>query len=131
MRLLLLFFTPVLLFAETLPRNPPQLDFSKELTKMLITLAVLILLFIASVFIIKKLMSQKTFKMNSRSDIQIIQKRALSGKTMLYIIEYHGKKIMISESALEVKNLYQKNDPMPTEEFLAIIDEGKKSTKHL
>ncbi len=42
---------------------------------------------------------------NMIKNIKILEKRPLSAKSMLYLIEIDGKKAIISESTLEVRKL--------------------------
>src|ERR1700722_9834452 len=98
------------------PPPPPQtlepLPSSKEMTssyenafvRMLVTLLGLVLLVAATFWILRKLGKGK-FKLGSGKTIQVIERRALSQKTMLYVVEVDSKKILISESQLEVRTL--------------------------
>ena len=45
------------------------------------------------------------FKMGSGRSINILEKRALSPKSILYIVEIGSKKVLISESQVEVRTL--------------------------
>ena len=42
---------------------------------------------------------------NLTKNIKILEKRAISPKSLLYIVEIDGKKILISESNLEVRKI--------------------------
>lgn len=72
--------------------------------KMLVMLAGLIFLVVATFWILRRLGKGK-FSMGSGRAINVIEKRALSPKTMLYVIEVGNKKIMIAESQFEVRTL--------------------------
>ncbi len=91
----------------------PPLPSSSEMTysyenafiKMLVTLVGLIFLVFATFWILRRLGKGK-FKMGGAGRaVNIIERRPLSPKTMLYIIEIEGKQILISESQLEVRTL--------------------------
>jgi len=103
-----------------------QFDFGKEMLRMLFSLGALVLLLVLTVFIIKKLSSQRLTKLNTTSSIRIEQKRNLSAKTTLYVIEFEGKKLLISESPLQVNALHQKYEKMSDKEFAHLTEESKK-----
>jgi len=91
---------------------PAPLPSSKEMTnsyenafvRMLVTLLGLVFLVFATFWILRKLGKGK-FKMGSGSTVQILERRALSPKSMLYVVQIGNKKVMISESQLEVRSL--------------------------
>jgi flagellar biogenesis protein FliO len=92
--------------------SPAPLPSSKEMTnsyenafvRMLVTLLGLVLLVFATFWILRRLGKGK-FRMGSGSSINVIEKRALSPKSMLYIVQIGNKKVLISESQLEVRAL--------------------------
>ncbi len=57
----------------------------------------------------------KTAKRVGSQSIQILEKRMISPKTMLYLIEAEGKQILIAESQLEVKRLESFSASSPQE----------------
>ncbi len=71
---------------------------------MLITLLGLLFLVFATFWVLRRLGKGK-FKLGSGRSINMIEKRALSPKTMLYIVEIGNKRILVSESQLEVRTL--------------------------
>lgn len=71
--------------------------------KMIVTLIALLVFVFIAFWMIRK-MAQGRFKSgNFNRTIKIIEKRPLSAKSMLYVIEINDKKILISESQLEVR----------------------------
>jgi flagellar biogenesis protein FliO len=50
--------------------------------------------------------------MNSGRSIKILERRPLSAKSILYIIEVEGKKILVSESQFEVRTLSPVDEQM-------------------
>lgn len=94
---------------------PPPLPSSSEMTtsyegafvRMLATLAGLILLVVATFWVLRRLgRGGGKFKMGGGGRlINVIERRAVSPKTMLYIVEIGHKKVLISESQLEVRAL--------------------------
>ena len=83
----------------------PVGELGAAFTKMLLTLAALVVLLLLSYWLIRKLFQNRLQKSNSNASIQILEKRMISPKTMLYLIEVDEKKILIAESHLEVKRL--------------------------
>lgn len=102
---------------EPLPSEPGEetpapLPSSKEMTnsyenafvRMLVTLLGLVLLVFATFWILRRLGKGK-FRLGSGNTINILERRALSSKSMLYIVQIGNKKVLISESQLEVRAL--------------------------
>jgi flagellar biogenesis protein FliO len=92
--------------------NPVPQSSSKEMTdsyenafvRMLVTLLGLVFLVFVTFWILRRLGKGK-FKMGAGRTINIIDRRSLSPKSMLYVIEIGNKKVLISESQLEVRAL--------------------------
>lgn len=98
---------------KTVEETVPPLPSSTEMTysyenafvKMLVTLGGLVFLVVATFWILRRLGKGK-FKMGAAGrSVNIIDRRPLSPKTMLYIVEVEGKQILVSESQLEVRTL--------------------------
>ncbi len=73
--------------------------------KMFLVLIALVVGIFFTVWILKKLSQGKWAHGNNNRSIKIIEKRPLSQKTMLYIIDVDGQQSVIAESQLEVKHL--------------------------
>jgi flagellar biogenesis protein FliO len=73
--------------------------------KMFLVLIALIVGIFFTVWILKKLSQGRWAQGNQNRSIKIIEKRPLSPKTMLYIIDVDGQQSVIAESQLEVKHL--------------------------
>lgn len=94
------------------PQNPPALPSSEEMTqsyegafvRMIITLLGILLLVFGTFWILRRLGGGK-LKLGSGRLINVIEKRALSPKSVLYIVEVGNKKVLISESQAEVRAL--------------------------
>ncbi len=91
--------------AETAAPLPPPTDLGMTLVKMLISLLALALLLFASYWFLKRLIQNRLQKGVGRQSIEILEKRMISPKTMLYLIQVENKKILFAESHLEVKAL--------------------------
>jgi flagellar biogenesis protein FliO len=99
---------------QTAPSSevPAPLPSSEEMTtsyegafvRMIVTLLGLLVLVFATFWILRKLGKGK-FKLGSGRTINIIEKRALSPKSVLFLVEIGNKKVLISESQLEVRAL--------------------------
>jgi flagellar biogenesis protein FliO len=72
--------------------------------KMILTLLALVVGIIGTVWFMRRLSGGRLSGGSSRS-IKILEKKALSPKTMLYVIEVEGKQTVIAESQLEIKRL--------------------------
>ena len=90
--------------AETAAPMPPT-DIAATLMKMLISMGALAALLFATYWFLKKLIQNRLQKGVGEPAIAILEKRMVSAKTMLYLIEVEGKKILFAESHLEIKAL--------------------------
>jgi flagellar protein FliO/FliZ len=73
--------------------------------KMLLTLLALLVLIFLTFWLFRR-MSHGRFKaMNFNRDIKILERRPLSVKSILYLIEVKGKTLLVAESQLEVRPL--------------------------
>jgi flagellar biogenesis protein FliO len=73
--------------------------------KMFLVLIALVVGIFFTVWLLKKIGQGRWAQGNSNRSIKIIEKRPLSPKTMLYIIDVDGQQSVIAESQLEVKHL--------------------------
>ncbi|MCX6987594.1 MAG: flagellar biosynthetic protein FliO [Chlamydiae bacterium] len=78
--------------------------------KMLLTLGGLLLLVFLTVWLLKKL-TQGKIGAFGKKHISVIERRPLSPKTVLYLVELEGKQILIAESQLEVTSLATMETP--------------------
>ena len=78
-------------------------EFHKAFIKMIISLVAIIFLCIITFWVFKKISKAKMTTANNNKALKILEKRILSPKTMLYIVEYENTKTLISESHLDVK----------------------------
>jgi flagellar biogenesis protein FliO len=109
------------LLADAASQSPlpdaPQMMPSYEgaFLKMFLTLLALIVGIFACVWILKRL-ARGSFSQSSGKSIKILEKKPLSPKTMLYIIEVDGQETLIAESQLEVKKLITLSSEQESEE---------------
>jgi flagellar biogenesis protein FliO len=93
--------------------SPAPLPSSKEMThsyenafvRMLVTLLGLVFLVFATFWILRRLGKGKFSLSRGGRAINVIERRALSQKSTLYVVEIGNKKVLISESQLEVRAL--------------------------
>jgi hypothetical protein len=71
--------------------------------RMLFSLGLLIGLLILTVWALKRLMRSREKGINETKRIKILEKRVLSSKTLLYLVEVDGEKVLIAESHLEIR----------------------------
>jgi len=89
----------------------PTGDLGATFAKMMISLVVIVVLLIASYWLLRKIVQQRLQKGVGNSAIQILEKRMISPKTMLYLVEVGKKKILLAESQLEIKRLETIEEP--------------------
>lgn len=92
--------TPVVDANEEIPGPTYQGAF----TKMLLTLGGLLALVFLTIWLLRKL-TQGKIGSYGKKQINVLERRPLSPKTVLYIVEVEGKKILVAESQLEIKRL--------------------------
>lgn len=83
---------------EELPVEEQTNRFLYEFIKMLIMLGGLIILLLAANWYVKRLGSQRDQKTNVESVIKIIEKRSLSPRSVVYLLEVDGKSILVGET---------------------------------
>ncbi len=93
--------SPVAEAAAPLPPN----DMVATLVKMILTLAALAALLFITYWFLRRLIQNRMHRGVGEQTIQILEKRMISQKTMLYLIQVENKKILFAESHLEVKAL--------------------------
>lgn len=75
--------------------------------KTLLVLFIIIFV-IAAVMIFYRRFSNNRFRsLNVQKHIKVIENRPISPKTMLYLIEIAGKKVLLAESQMEVRRIQE------------------------
>lgn len=88
-------------------------NFQNAILKTFFSLFGLIALILLTIWFLRRLSrSRHSFGMKSHS-LQIVEKRLLSPKTTLYLMEIDGKKVVFAESMMEVKVLYTETPSAP------------------
>ena len=84
-------------------------------TKMILTLLGLIVLIVVSVWILRRISHGRLKQMNYGRAIKVLERRPLSSKTALYLVEISGKKVVIAESQIEVRTITTADHLTPEE----------------
>jgi len=87
----------------------PPGDYGVSFVKMFLTLIALIVLFGATVWFMRRLIRQRLERGTGEQLIQILEKKMISPKTMLYVVEIEGQKILLAESHLEIRRIATSN----------------------
>jgi flagellar biogenesis protein FliO len=122
-----LVFAP--LFSETPPPSPsithietpaapehalvskaPESSYENALIKMILTLGGLLLLVFLTLWILRKLSNGRMGGFGTAKKIKVLEKRPLSPKTVIYLLELNGKEVFVAESQLEVKTILSSCD---------------------
>jgi flagellar biogenesis protein FliO len=85
---------------ETKPVPP---SYEGTFFKMILTLLGLIILIFLTFWTIRRLSQGRFRQMNSGRSIKILERRPLSAKSVLYLIEVGTKRVVVAESQLEIK----------------------------
>lgn len=90
-------------------------DLGAAFIKMFLSLIFLVVLLFLSYWFLKRFIQNRFQKGGGDGAIQILEKRMISPKTMLYLVEVDKKRVLFSESHLEVKRLenFELSDPHP------------------
>lgn len=86
------------------PAAPPH-SYEGAFVKMMVTVVVLILFVFLTFWVIRKLGQGRLRGFGSNRSIQVIERKPLSPKSMLYLVEVGNQKFLIAESQLEVRRL--------------------------
>ncbi len=98
-------FNHFFILTETLSLNGEPLEYETSFLKMIFSLIGLLIVFFLTMWMLKKMSQGRLGFKSQNSSIKIIEKKALSPKSILYVVEIEGKKIVIAESQLEIKPL--------------------------
>jgi flagellar biogenesis protein FliO len=97
---------------DAIPVYTPDMapgDFGAAFVKMFLTLFALIFLFGISIWFLKRLVRNRMQRGGVDQKIQVIEKRMISPKTMLYLVDIEGEKVLFAESHLEIQQLGSKH----------------------
>lgn len=80
-------------------------SYEAAFVKTIVVLVGLLVLVILTVWMFRKVSHGRLRGMNVLKSIKILEKRPLSPKSILYLIEVGGKQVLIAESQLEVRKI--------------------------
>ena len=72
--------------------------FMQQLMHMLLSLGFIVLLIVVVAWGLKRILSQRLTQANSSSAIQVLERRTLSAKAAVYLLEVKGHTIVVGES---------------------------------
>lgn len=75
--------------------------------KMILTLAALVVGLIGAVWFFKRMSGNRFNNSSPGRSIQVLERKALSPKTTLYLIDVDGKQSLIAESQFEVRKVME------------------------
>lgn len=128
------------LFAQT-PIPPPPIEavpdsdkFMSEFMNMLATLALIIVFIFIATWFLKRMLNVKVQQMNTTSLIKITERRSLSPKTVLYLLEIRDKEIAVAETSQGLTLLGEFTLPAQSElktskNFQEILEQTKHENK--
>jgi len=99
-------------------------EFYSQLMNIVFALAFIVFLMIVAAYYLRKFMQGRMEQINVTSTIKILEQRNLSAKTVLYIVEAHGKQILVGESVAGVVAL---GDLPSKRSFEEVYEQGRSS----
>lgn len=128
---------PVFPFEDIYGEPPPENSrFWSEVVNMMATLGLIISLILIAAWFLKRMLNTKQELANTTSIIKVIERRGLSPKTAVYLLEIEGKSVVIAESQNGVTVLSSYDSPVDEEEekpkvpsaFNKLLDQGRNKT---
>lgn len=116
--------TPVLPPLGPLEETATEIEpdrFYVEFIRMLSLLGILLAAFLIVAWFFKKMMGKKIDQMNAASQIKIVERRTLSPKTSIFMIEVEGKRMILAESHSGVTLIGELAPPRPGS-FQEVLD---------
>lgn len=87
---------------EEIEKNPPaqgEDNFFYNFMQMLTSLGIIIVLLFLISYFFRRMMNARMIQMNTSSSIKIVDRRSISPKTAIYLIEVEKKNIILAESS--------------------------------
>ena len=82
-----------------------SVNYASAFKRMMMSLLGLVALIVFSYWMIKRILNQRAKQTTDLRRIRILEKKVLSPKTVLYLIEADQEKVLVSESHLEIRAL--------------------------
>lgn len=90
---------------ETMQHVASSSDVTASFAKMMASFFLVIVLLIATYLLVKYAVKFRLEKGIGTKQIHVLEKKMISPKTMLYLVEVENKKVLLAESQLEIKKL--------------------------
>lgn len=103
-------------------------SFSDEFLHMMMSLGFIIVIMLLAGWALKRLMGQRVQQANNNSDIKVIERRPLSAKSAVYLLDIHGRTIIVGESATGLHSLGDFPTPGDNQTSFSEIYEEKGKT---
>lgn len=114
MRYLFLLFLSTPLFAD----EGVQHSYFEEFINMMMTLVFVLGLAIVTLLFIRKMMRSRAKQLNLSTGIKVLEKRVMSQKAALYLIDILGKGVVIAESPAGIQVVTQFPEGISVEALL-------------
>lgn len=128
-----LFFLPLfficapLLADDMVALEGPTYNYGSQFVNMLLTLGFVLILIFVSVWMLKKIMRSRMQTLNRCTGIKIIERRPLSPKASLYLVDILGKGVVISESPTGIQCITQFPDGVNVQDLFDELQGEPKS----
>lgn len=83
----------------------PADGYKNQFIKTVIAITIVFILVVVTIFCLRRYSGTRTFHMNSRKNIKVLERRSLSPNTHLYHIQVGSKQFVIAESKFDVRTL--------------------------
>ena len=123
-KLFVLLLFPCILLAQEAAQN---LSFFDEMMNMFLILGGILAAMIVVAWSLKRLLNTRMEQMNADSQIKIIEKRHLSPKSILYLVELQGKGYLLGEGAQGVVSLGEVQLPPQKRSFQEVMNGEKQN----
>jgi len=82
---------------------PESIEYGGLFWKTILTLVGILIFIVIVYYFMRKAVGIRSTRMNFLKNIKILEKRPLSPKSMLYLVEVAGRQFLLAESQLEVR----------------------------
>jgi len=113
-------FDPQEILKEQAVEEAQESNFYKEFVNMLITLGFLLAILFAISFILRRMNLAKVTYANESSAIKILDQRALSPRSAVFVLQYKGKEYFVGETQSGITILSQEEGEIspPPKKFM-------------
>jgi flagellar biogenesis protein FliO len=88
-----------------LPELSLSTDYGAAFIKMFLSLIVIVALLVITFLFLRRLVQSRLKRGIGMESIRIIERKMISPKSVLYLIEVDGQKVLIGESHVEIRRL--------------------------